>query len=36
LLFWRRSNALGFEAKGLTEASRRRWIERRVRVPLPG
>jgi ATP-dependent Lhr-like helicase len=35
-LFWRRSSALGFELKGLSEASRKRWLERKVRVPLPG
>src|SRR6266568_2911526 len=35
-LFWRRSNALGFTSKGLSEASRKRWLERKVRVPLPG
>jgi ATP-dependent Lhr-like helicase len=35
-LFWRRSTALGFKSKGISEASRRRLIERRVRVPLPG
>jgi len=35
-LFWRRSSALGFATKGLSEASRKRWLERRVRVPLPG
>jgi ATP-dependent Lhr-like helicase len=35
-LFWRRSSALGFTPKGLSEASRKRWVERKVRVPLPG
>ncbi len=35
-LFWRRSNALGVNPRGLSEAGRKRWVERRVRVPLPG
>src|SRR6266699_2420769 len=35
-LFWRRSSALGFTPRGLSEASRKRWLERKVRVPLPG
>lgn len=35
-LFWRRSNKLGFRTAGLSEASRKRWLERSVRVPLPG
>ncbi len=35
-LFWRRSSALGFASKGLSEPSRKRWLERKVRVPLPG
>ena len=35
-LFWRRSSALGFTSKRLSEASRKRWLERKVRVPLPG
>jgi len=35
-LFWRRSSALGSKSTGLSEASRKRWLERRVRVPLPG
>ena len=35
-LFWRRSTALGFKTAGFSEASRKRWLERRVRVPMPG
>ncbi|HYQ94892.1 MAG TPA: hypothetical protein VEP70_08690, partial [Burkholderiales bacterium] len=35
-LFWRRSSALGFTPKGLSEASRKRMLEYKVRVPLPG
>jgi ATP-dependent Lhr-like helicase len=35
-LFWRRSSALGFTPKGLSEISRKRLLERKVRVPLPG
>jgi len=35
-LFWRRSSALGFTPKGLSEAGRRSLLERKVRVPLPG
>ncbi|HYT15458.1 MAG TPA: ATP-dependent DNA helicase, partial [Burkholderiales bacterium] len=35
-LFWRRSSALGFELNPLSEASRKRWLERKVRVPQPG
>jgi hypothetical protein len=35
-LFWRRSSALGFNLQGLSEAGRKRWLERKVRVPLPG
>ncbi|HYU70177.1 MAG TPA: ATP-dependent DNA helicase, partial [Burkholderiales bacterium] len=36
-LFWRRSSALGFTTpKGLSEASRKRLLEHKVRVPLPG
>jgi ATP-dependent Lhr-like helicase len=35
-LFWRRSSALGFKPKGLSEASRKRLLERKVRAPLPG
>ena len=35
-LFWRRSSALGFTPRGLSEGSRKRLLERKVRVPLPG
>jgi ATP-dependent Lhr-like helicase len=35
-LFWRRSNALGFTPSGLSEASRKRLLKHKVRVPLPG
>src|SRR5258706_17656 len=35
-LFWRRSSALGFRPPGLSEASRKRLLEHKVRVPLPG
>ncbi|HMH19611.1 MAG TPA: DEAD/DEAH box helicase [Burkholderiales bacterium] len=35
-LFWRRSIAPDFEPKGLSEVTRKRWLERKVRVPLPG
>ena len=35
-LFWRRSSALGFTPRGLTAASRKRLLEHKVRVPLPG
>ncbi len=35
-LFWRRSNALGFTPRRLSEASRKRLLESKVRVPLPG
>jgi len=35
-LFWRRSSALGFTPRGLSEAGRKRLLERKVRVPLPG
>ncbi len=35
-LFWRRSSALGFTPKRLSEASRKRLLEHKVRVPLPG
>jgi ATP-dependent Lhr-like helicase len=34
--FWRRSNKLGFRTAEVSEASRKRWRERSVRVPLPG
>ena len=35
-LFWRRSSALGFTPSGLSAASRKRLLEHKVRVPLPG
>ena len=35
-LFWRRSSALGFTPRRLSEAGRRRLLEHKVRVPLPG
>ena len=35
-LFWRRSSALGFTPKPLSETSRKRMLERKLRVPLPG
>jgi len=35
-LFWRRSSALGFAPRRLSEASRKRLLEHKVRVPLPG
>ncbi len=35
-LFWRRSSALGFKVNPLSETSRKRWLERKLRVPLPG
>ena len=35
-LFWRRSTAVGFKTAELSQVSRKRWLERRVRVPLPG
>ena len=35
-LFWRRSSALGFTPRPLTETSRKRMLERKLRVPLPG
>jgi len=34
-LFWRRSG-IEPELRPLSEAARRRWLERKVRVPLPG
>jgi hypothetical protein len=34
-LFWRRSTA-EIKSHPLSEASRKRWLERKVRVPLPG
>ncbi len=33
--FWKRSGAVA-ELRPLSEAARRRWLERKVRVPLPG
>src|SRR3989475_25719 len=35
-LFWRRSSALGFTPRRLSEAGRKNLLERKVRVPLPG
>jgi ATP-dependent Lhr-like helicase len=35
-LFWPRSMKAGPDLRPLSEAARRRWIERRLRVPLPG
>src|SRR5882672_8145477 len=35
-LFWRRSSTLGFTPRRLSEASRKRLLEHKVRVPLPG
>jgi ATP-dependent Lhr-like helicase len=35
-LFWRRSSALGFTPRRLSEASGKRLLEHKVRVPLPG
>jgi ATP-dependent Lhr-like helicase len=35
-LFWKRGAALGFRTPVLSDASRKRWRERSVRVPLPG
>src|SRR2546421_2728409 len=35
-LFWRRSSARGFTPRRLSEASRKRLLESKVRVPLPG
>jgi len=34
--FWRRSSTLGFTPRRLSEASRKRLLEHKVRVPLPG
>jgi ATP-dependent Lhr-like helicase len=34
-LFWRRSTA-ELKLRPLSETSRKRWLERKVRVPLPG
>jgi ATP-dependent helicase Lhr and Lhr-like helicase len=35
-LFWPRSKAAGPDLRPLSEAARKRWLERRLRVPLPG
>ena len=35
-LFWPRSSKPGPDLRPLSEAARRRWLERRLRVPLPG
>ena len=35
-LFWRRSSARGFTPRRLSEAGRKRLLESKVRVPLPG
>jgi ATP-dependent Lhr-like helicase len=35
-LFWRRSSALGFTPRPLSEIGRKRMLERKLRVPLPG
>jgi len=35
-LFWRRSSALGFTPRRLSEASRKSLLEHKVRAPLPG
>jgi ATP-dependent Lhr-like helicase len=35
-LFWRRSSALGFRPPALSGAGRKRLLEHKVRVPLPG
>ena len=35
-LFWPRSKAAGPDLRPLSEATRKRWLERRLRVPLPG
>ena len=35
-LFWPRSTTPGPDLRPLSQAARKRWIERRVRVPLPG
>src|SRR5436309_3240597 len=35
-LFWHRSSALGFTPRRPSEASRKRLLEHKVRVPLPG
>jgi ATP-dependent helicase Lhr and Lhr-like helicase len=35
-LFWPRSRSAGPDLRPLSQAARRRWLERRLRVPLPG
>jgi ATP-dependent helicase Lhr and Lhr-like helicase len=35
-LFWRRSSALGFTSRRLSEAGRQSLLERKVRAPVPG
>jgi hypothetical protein len=35
-LFWPRSRTAGPDLRPLSQAARKRWIERRVRVSLPG
>jgi ATP-dependent Lhr-like helicase len=35
-LFWPRSKAPGPDLRPLSEAARRRWLKRQLRVPLPG
>jgi ATP-dependent Lhr-like helicase len=35
-LFWPRSSKAGPDLRPLSEAARRRWLGRRLRVPLPG
>jgi len=34
--FWPRSRVAGPDLRPLSEAARKRWLERRIRVPLPG
>jgi ATP-dependent Lhr-like helicase len=35
-LFWPRSSQAGPDLRPLSQAARKRWLERRLRVPLPG
>jgi ATP-dependent Lhr-like helicase len=35
-LFWPRSRAAGPDLRPLSQAARKRWLERRLRIPLPG
>ncbi|HET7764490.1 MAG TPA: DEAD/DEAH box helicase [Burkholderiales bacterium] len=35
-LFWPRSRGVGPDLRPLSQAARKRWLERRTRVPLPG